>query len=71
MGWMTVDRIAISFGGLRALDGVNFFIERGELIGLIGPNGSGKTTLVNILSGHLRPDDGKVLLARSDRRPAP
>jgi ABC-type branched-subunit amino acid transport system ATPase component len=59
---MTIDRITMSFGGLRALDRVTFAIERGELVGLIGPNGSGKTTLVNILSGHLKPDDGEVLL---------
>jgi branched-chain amino acid transport system ATP-binding protein len=62
MSCMAIDRLAISFGGLRALDSVSFAIERGELIGLIGPNGSGKTTLVNILSGHLKPDDGEVML---------
>ncbi len=62
MPYMAIERIAISFGGVRALDGVTLMIERGELVGLIGPNGSGKTTLVNILSGHLDPDSGEVLL---------
>jgi branched-chain amino acid transport system ATP-binding protein len=62
MPYLSVQGLAISFGGVRALHGVSFSIERGELIGLIGPNGSGKTTLVNILSGHLNPDDGQVLL---------
>jgi branched-chain amino acid transport system ATP-binding protein len=62
MPCMAIARVAMSFGGVRALDGVTFEIERGELVGLIGPNGSGKTTLVNILSGYLDPDDGEVLL---------
>jgi ABC-type branched-subunit amino acid transport system ATPase component len=51
------------FGGLQAVDDVSFSIRDGELVGLIGPNGSGKTTLINILSGHLAPDSGSVLLA--------
>jgi ABC-type branched-subunit amino acid transport system ATPase component len=63
---MTANGLEISFGGLRALADVTFRIGGGELVGLIGPNGSGKTTLVNILSGHLRPDRGEVLL--DDRR---
>lgn len=62
MAYLSINRVAISFGGLKALDGVTFSIEAGELVGLIGPNGSGKTTLINILSGHLAPDDGQVLL---------
>lgn len=65
MAYLSINRVAISFGGLKALDGVTFAIEAGELIGLIGPNGSGKTTLINILSGHLEPDDGEVLLEES------
>jgi ABC-type branched-subunit amino acid transport system ATPase component len=60
--YVSIDRLSISFGGLKALDGVSFAIARGELVGLIGPNGSGKTTLINILSGHLRPADGGVRL---------
>ncbi len=62
MAYLSINRVAISFGGLKALDGVTFSIAAGELVGLIGPNGSGKTTLINILSGHLTPDDGEVLL---------
>ena len=65
MAYLSIQRVAISFGGLKALDGVTFAIESGDLVGLIGPNGSGKTTLINILSGHLAPDDGEVLLEES------
>jgi len=50
------------FGGILANDSVEFAVEEGDLIGLIGPNGSGKTTLINILTGHLRPDGGEVML---------
>ena len=55
---LAISGVAKSFGGLRAVDGVSFAIDDGELVGLIGPNGSGKTTLLNILSGHQPPDAG-------------
>jgi branched-chain amino acid transport system ATP-binding protein len=48
------------FGGLAALDGVSFTVERGEVVGLVGPNGSGKTTLLNVVSGRLAPMGGEV-----------
>lgn len=49
-----------SFGGLQALNGVNFSIRGNELIGLIGPNGAGKTTLINVLNGLYKPTGGQV-----------
>ena len=51
-----------SFGGVLALRGVNIDIQQGELLGLIGPNGSGKSTLINVISGFLQPDEGRVAL---------
>ncbi|MFO1091280.1 MAG: branched-chain amino acid ABC transporter ATP-binding protein/permease [Hyphomicrobiales bacterium] len=49
-----------SFGGVRAVESVSFSLNRGEIIGLIGPNGSGKTTLVNLISGLYRSDRGSI-----------
>ncbi len=54
--------IAVAFGGLRVLRGVDLTLRPGEALGLIGPNGAGKTTLVNVLSGFLAPDAGTVSL---------
>lgn len=62
MSCLAISDVSKSFGGLRAVDGVSFAIDDGELVGLIGPNGSGKTTLLNIVSGHHPPDMGSVLL---------
>ena len=49
-----------SYGGVRALDGVDLEVRRGELLALLGPNGAGKTTLVEILEGHRGADSGEV-----------
>ena len=50
------------FGGIVANDAVEFAVVAGDLVGLIGPNGSGKTTLINMLTGHLAPDGGDVVV---------
>jgi ABC-type branched-subunit amino acid transport system ATPase component len=50
------------FGGVRAVNGVSFALDRGRIYGLIGPNGSGKTTLFNCVTGLERPDGGRVVL---------
>ncbi len=52
-------RIGKRFGGVRALRGVSFGIDDGEIYGLIGPNGAGKTTLFNVLTGIYAPDEGR------------
>jgi branched-chain amino acid transport system ATP-binding protein len=51
------------FGGLRAVSGVSFRVERGMVFGLIGPNGAGKTTIFNVITGVYRPDGGRVSFA--------
>jgi branched-chain amino acid transport system ATP-binding protein len=54
------------FGGLRAVDGVDFRLEQGEIHALIGPNGAGKTTFVSLLSGRLPVQSGSITLAGED-----
>jgi branched-chain amino acid transport system ATP-binding protein len=63
---LKVEAVSKSFGGLLAVDKVSFHVEKGELLGIIGPNGSGKTTLVNLITGFVRPDSGKVFFRGSD-----
>lgn len=62
MAMLEVNNLSIQFGGLRAVDGFNMTIEKGQLYGLIGPNGAGKTTVFNLLTGVYKPDEGKILL---------
>jgi branched-chain amino acid transport system ATP-binding protein len=54
------EHLSRSFGGLMAINGVDFYLEDGEILGLIGPNGSGKTTLFNLIAGVFKPDSGKI-----------
>ncbi|MBN1316385.1 MAG: ABC transporter ATP-binding protein [Anaerolineales bacterium] len=55
------DRLTRAFGGLVAVDDVDFALEPGEIRGLIGPNGSGKTTLVNLMTGVYEPTSGDIV----------
>jgi len=57
---LIVSGISKSFGGVKAVDNVSFKLARGEIIGIIGPNGSGKTTLINLITGFVKKDSGKV-----------
>ena len=62
MPLLEVEGISKSFGGVRAVSDVSFVLERGELLGIMGPNGSGKTTLLNLIAGALAPDAGHISL---------
>ncbi len=66
MSILSISGITKNFGGLAVLDGIDMEIEQGKLYQLIGPNGSGKTTLINVVSGLLKPDDGKIIFDGTD-----
>lgn len=57
---LKVEELTKDFGGVRAVSGVSFAIERGERLAIIGPNGAGKTTLFNVLTGQLKPTSGNI-----------
>jgi branched-chain amino acid transport system ATP-binding protein len=56
---LEVADLALRFGGTRAIDGVSFDVQRGELFAIIGPNGAGKTSIFNCISGVYRPQEGR------------
>lgn len=60
--------ITMQFGGLKAVDSLNFSIRSGELVGLIGPNGAGKTTVFNMLTGVYQPTSGEVIFSGQNIR---
>jgi branched-chain amino acid transport system permease protein len=59
---LAVEEVSLNFGGLQALHGIDLSVYPGEIVALIGPNGAGKTTLLNVISGLLRPQEGRVML---------
>src|SRR3546814_8607179 len=60
------DGLAISFGCIRAVDGVSFDVARGEVFTIIGPNGAGKTTVFNLISRIYDPTEGRLLFDGAD-----
>jgi len=60
---LTLENIALTFGAVRAIDGLDLAVESGRVHGLIGPNGSGKTTTLNVISGYYTPQQGRMTLA--------
>ena len=57
---MTIEQVAVRFGGLVAISDMNFTVDEGEIVSLIGPNGAGKTTAFNVMTGFLEPTAGRV-----------
>lgn len=63
---LAVDGITVRFGGIVALDGLSFAIDRGQICGLIGPNGAGKTTMFNVVSRIYQPSEGSIVYDGTD-----
>ena len=63
---LEISRLSKSFGGFRAVTEVSLTVETRQIAAVIGPNGAGKSTLFNLITGHLRPDGGRVLLDGRD-----
>lgn len=59
---LEANKITMQFGGLKAVDSLQFSVRKGQLMGLIGPNGAGKTTVFNMLTGVYHPTSGEVLM---------
>jgi len=64
---LEVKKLTMNFGGLRAIDSLDLFINKGEIVALIGPNGAGKTTFFNCITGIYKPTNGDVNIARNDK----
>lgn len=63
---LEVREVAKAFDGFRAVAGVSLSVTAGQIAAIIGPNGAGKTTVFNLITGHLRPDEGAVVLEGRD-----
>jgi len=63
---LEVEGLVKSFKGFRAVDGVSFRVEAGEIVGLLGPNGAGKTTTLRCICGILKPDAGRIIIGGYD-----
>ena len=66
MTFFAVEDLGVSFGGIRAVDGVSFEVEAGQVFTIIGPNGAGKTTIFNLISRIYDPTDGRLVFHDED-----
>jgi branched-chain amino acid transport system ATP-binding protein len=63
---LRLDGVEKSFGALRVTDGLSLALDPGEALGILGPNGAGKSTMFNLVTGHVRPDAGRVFYEDRD-----
>ena len=61
-----VESVTKKFGGVVAINNVSFEVGKGEILGIIGPNGSGKTTIVNVITGFIKPNSGRIFFKDLD-----
>lgn len=69
MSLLEVEDLAVHFGGVKAVDGVSFAVEEGEVFSIIGPNGAGKSTIFNLISRFYKPTRGKIMFDGRDITP--
>lgn len=67
MSVIRVDNLVKHFGSIKAIDGISFNVEQGEIFGFLGPNGAGKTTTIRCLMDYIRPTTGTISLLGKDR----
>src|SRR5919198_5708837 len=63
---ITIENLVKSFGPKRAVDGISFSVERGEVLGFLGPNGAGKSTTMRMITGFMPPSAGTVKIGEFD-----
>src|SRR5437763_4749110 len=66
-----VHNLAKAFGAKRAVDGISFAVERGEVLGFLGPNGAGKSTTMRMITGFMPPTEGKITVGSHDIADSP
>ncbi len=66
MSLFDVENLSISFGGIKAVDGVTFSVEKGEIFAIVGPNGAGKSTIFNLISRIYQPTGGRIVFEGQD-----
>ncbi|HEX2887361.1 ABC transporter ATP-binding protein [Vineibacter terrae] len=66
MSFFQVDQLSINFGGIKAVDGVSFDVDKGSVFTIIGPNGAGKTTIFNLVSRIYEPSGGRLVFEGND-----
>ena len=71
MSFLVAENISLQFGGLKAVDQVNFAVEKGEIFTIIGPNGAGKTSIFNLISRLYNPTSGKLFFDGEEFTKAP
>lgn len=71
MSFLVAENISLQFGGLKAVDQVNFAVERGEIFTIIGPNGAGKTSIFNLISRFYNPTSGRLFFDGEEFTSAP
>ncbi|HZD22532.1 MAG TPA: ATP-binding cassette domain-containing protein, partial [Acidimicrobiia bacterium] len=66
MSMLEISQLSKSFGGLRAINGLDLHVDEGEIVSVIGPNGAGKTTFFNLVTGMDTPDEGSIVFDGQD-----